>query len=153
MTMLLSDLGARRADTLPVTTPPPMRRTALEFMRYFIASAGALAADFALYRLALGLGIAYPIAALIGFSAGAVVAYLASVAWVFETRTLRRSGVEFCVFVAIGVAGLGLTEALLWLQIGHLGLSPMWSKVGAAGVVFAFNFGLRKCVLFRSRVR
>jgi putative flippase GtrA len=122
-----------------------------EFCRYFAASAGALGVDAGLYRLGLQAGLAYQWAALAGFCAGAVVAYVASIAWVFESRTVRRASLEFGLFVAIGVAGLLLTELLLWLQIGRLGWPPLWSKAGAAGVVFMFNFGVRKALLFGGR--
>lgn len=153
MNTLLSENGVPLSDDALVTTPAPPagRRTALEFVRYFVASGGALGVDFGLYRLSLGLGLAYPVAALVGFCAGAVVAYVASIAWVFEARSVRRAGVEFGVFVAIGVAGLALTELLLWLQVARLGLPALWSKIGAAGVVFVFNFVVRKTMLFRGR--
>ena len=131
------------------STRTTTRRAVGEFVRYFVASGGSLAVDFGLYRLGLSLGIAYPQAALAGFCAGAVVAYVASIAWVFEARSVRSAGVEFGVFVAIGAAGLALTEALLWLQVEHLGFAPLWAKVGAAGVVFLFNFAVRKRVLFQ----
>ena len=146
MRPLVSD-SPPRVGAVPAATRPTLR----EFVRYAAASGGALIVDVGLYRLAMGLGLAYPLAALIGFCAGAVVAYVASVAWVFESRSLRRPGVEFGVFVAIGVAGLGLTELLLWLQIERLGLPPLWSRIGAAGGVFLFNFTVRKTMLFRAR--
>lgn len=133
--------------------PAAPRRPFLEFLRYFVASGGALAVDFGLYRFGLHVGLAYWLAALIGFCAGAVFAYVASVFWVFETRSVSRAGVEFGLFVAIGIAGLLLTEAILWLEIERLGLPPLWSKVGAAGIVFFFNFGVRKFTLFRADVR
>jgi putative flippase GtrA len=124
---------------------------ALELLRYFLASAGALAVDTGLFSALLQAGMAYPVAATLGFCAGAVVAYLASVFWVFESRSVRNAGVEFGVFVGIGVGGLLLTEALLWLFIGRLGLPPVASKLGAAGFVFLFNFVVRRATLFRSR--
>ena len=50
-----------------------------------------------------------------------------------------------------GVAGLLLTEVLLWLQIDLLGVHRVVARVLAAGVVFLFNFGLRKALLFTRR--
>jgi len=128
-------------------------RRMAEFIRYFAASAGALCVDTGLYRLGLQAGIAYQWAALVGFCAGAVVAYVASVAWVFEARMLRHATLEFVLFVAIGVAGLLLTELLLWLQVERWGMPPFWSKAGAAGVVFIFNFAVRKTLLFGGRAK
>ena len=148
MNTVLSDAPSASPGNERAMAAP--RRPILEFMRYFVASGGALGVDVGLYRLGLHGGFAYPLAALIGFCAGAVFAYVASVFWVFETRSVSRAGVEFGLFVAIGVAGLLLTEAILWLEIEHLGISALWSKAGAAGIVFFFNFGVRKITLFRA---
>ena len=139
------------AQTAPAT--PGRRHAILEFARYFVASAGALAVDVGLYRLALSLGWRYQFAALLGFCAGAAVAYLVSVRWVFRARAVRNAGLEFGLFVSVGLAGLLLTELLLWLAIGRLGLPTLPSKLGASAVVFAFNFAVRKTLLFSARRR
>lgn len=123
----------------------------VELLRYFVASAAALGADVGLYRLGLRLGWAYPIAALLGFCAGAVVAYVASVRWVFSARTVRSASLEFGLFVAIGVGGLLLTELLLWIAIGRLGFPPIGAKLATCAAVFVFNFGARKILLFSSK--
>jgi putative flippase GtrA len=123
----------------------------VEFLRYFVCSALALAADTGVYWLALRLGVAYQGAAVAGFIAGVSTAYVLSVRWAFRRRSLANAHVEFLVFLAIGVAGLGLTEALLWLQIGVFGVGPIVAKLLSAVVVFLFNFVARKLVLFSFR--
>lgn len=128
--------------------PPSLRRIVREFARYFVASGLALAVDVALFRAALGLGLPYPVAALVGFAAGAATAYVASIRWVFTERSQRSAGREFVVFVAIGAVGLLLTEAVLWISVELLHLSPMSGKLLATGLVFLSNFGLRKAMLF-----
>lgn len=129
---------------------PAARGTVLELLRYFVASAAALGADVGLYRLGLRFGWSYPLAALLGFCVGAVVAYVASVRWVFSARRVRNAGLEFGLFVAIGAGGLLLTELLLWIAIGRLGLPPMWAKLATSAAVFVFNFVARKILLFNS---
>ncbi len=148
-----TDSGSR-----PAVPPEPSMvhggaRTLLELGRYFIASAVALGVDFGLYRLGLRLGWSYLLAALLGFSAGAVVAYFASVRWVFSARAVGNVGLEFGLFVGVGVAGLLLTELLLWLAVGKLGLPPLSAKLGTSAVVFAFNFVSRKVLLFSAKGR
>jgi len=126
-------------------------RTLLELARYFVASAAALAVDVGLYRLGLQLDWSYLFAAPLGFCGGAVVAYAASVRWVFSARAVENAGLEFGLFVGVGVAGLLLTEVLLWLAIGRVGAPPLAAKLGTSGAVFVFNFVARKALLFSAR--
>lgn len=139
--------------SLPLTTVPARSRARvlLEFARYFGASAVALAVDTGLFRGTMALGLGYPVAAMLGFVAGAGVAYAASVWWVFSARTMRNATLEFALFAGIGLLGLLLTEALLWIGIDHLGLAPVTAKLLAAGAVFLFNFVARKLTLFRAQ--
>jgi putative flippase GtrA len=128
----------------------PVRRTLRELVRYFVASAIALAVDTGLYALGLRLHLGYPLAAIVGFLGGLAVAYLISVSWAFTTRRLGDARMEFIVFAAIGVVGLLLTESLLWLQIDVLAFGPLPAKLAASCGVFFFNFGARKLVLFKT---
>jgi putative flippase GtrA len=127
------------------------RRSLGELVRYFVASAIALGVDTGLYVLGMRLHLGYQSAAVLGFVGGLSVAYLISVRWAFQTRRLGDARLEFMVFAAIGVLGLLLTEALLWVQVDVLAFGPLPAKLGAACGVFLFNFGARKSVLFKAR--
>ncbi len=123
--------------------------------RYFVASLLALAVDTgtlsACLRL-LHLGLAW--SATLGFTTGALVAYLLSIHWVFRERAFARApAVEFLSFVAIGIAGLGITQAVLWLGVTELGWVPELVKLSAAGVTFTFNYIARKSLLFAASQR
>ena len=123
----------------------------VEFVRYFACSALALAVDATLYWLCMNLGMAYQGAAVAGFVGGVSTAYILSVRWAFNRRSVANPQLEFLIFLGVGIAGLGLTEALLWLQISVLGVGPMAAKLLAAVGVFLFNFGARKALLFTRR--
>lgn len=124
------------------------RRIGREFVLYFGCSLVALAADFGLYVAGIRMGIGYPLAAAIGFSVGLWLAYTLSVHYVFDKRRLSSERVEFMAFAGIGLLGLLLTEALLWLMVGQGSIGPLPAKIAAAGIVFGFNFGARKALLF-----
>lgn len=119
-----------------------------ELLRYGCASALALALDTGVYAGALALGVPLAVAAALGFCAGVSCAYLCSVRFVFRAHRLQDRSSEFAGFVAIGLIGLALTEALLWLFVSRLNLSPVTAKLATAGLVFIFNFGVRKALLF-----
>lgn len=126
-----------------------------DLFRYFAASLLALAVDMASLSGCLRiLHLSLAWSASIGFVAGAVVAYLLSIRWVFRERAFAKApAVEFLTFVAIGLVGLGLTQLVLWLGVTELGLMPELVKLCAAGVTFTFNYIARKSLLFASSRR
>lgn len=127
---------------------PSMSR---EFLLYFAASAAALALDTAVFNLGLHLGFSLAWSACLGFSLGLMLIYTLSTRLVFAQHRLAERRIEFALFALIGVAGLLLTEALLWLLVQQLGIAPMTAKLASACGVFLFNFGLRKALLFTTR--
>lgn len=130
--------------------PSAARLLSHDFWRYFLASLAAFVVDIAtlsacLRLLHLGLGWSITL----GFLTGAATAYALSIRWVFRSRTLAHApGLEFTSFVAIGVAGLGITQGVLWLGVTSLGFMPELVKLSAAGFTFVFNYALRRALLF-----
>jgi putative flippase GtrA len=91
----------------------------------------------------------YLLSAAVSFSLGVTASYILSVLWVFRVRRVSSRPVEYGLFVLIGVIGLGLNEALMWMFTEKFVLYYLLSKVAAASVVFFWNFGARKFILFR----
>ncbi len=61
---------------------------------------------------------------------------------------MTNSGMELAIFIGIGLGGLAVNEAILWLGIEVAALSLMFAKLGATVTSFVFNFFVRKMVLF-----
>ena len=121
-----------------------------ELWRYFVVSCLALGVDYGLLVwLTEAYQVHYLVSGAAGFVAGAVVAYLGSVCWVFSARRLSDRGQEVTLFVLIGVGGLGLNELVLWSLTDYVALHYSASKLAAAGAGFVFNFVARKVILFR----
>lgn len=122
-----------------------------ELVRYFAVSLIGLLIDLGLFSVAIRLGdMSWSFAAFLGFAAGVMTVWWLSIHFVFKNRSLSQSPiVEFAGFLAIGIAGLGVTEVALWLGIELLKIQPEFSKLAAAGATFIFNFALRKWLLFR----
>jgi len=122
-----------------------------EFIRYFVASAIALAIDFGtLWILTSIFLVPYLISGAIAFATGLVVIYSLSIWWVFTKRSVRNRGIEFLFFSVIGIVGLLLNEIILWFFTDSLNLFYLFSKIISVGVVFSWNFLARKTLLFSS---
>jgi putative flippase GtrA len=126
-----------------------LRSVAKEGVRYFGASALALAIDVAAYTgLIYVAGVHYLVAAPVGFALGLALIYLISVRWVFAVRRLADRRVEFTVFTLIGLAGMGINELVIYAGVDRFALGPVLAKLVSAGLVFSFNFATRKLLLF-----
>lgn len=120
-----------------------------EGVRYFAASALALAIDFGSYSGLIRLaGVDYLVAAPIGFALGLAVVYGLSIRWVFRQRRLKDTRAEFALFALIGLAGMALNQLVVYAGVEWLALAYELAKVLSAGIVFCFNFGSRKLLLF-----
>ena len=124
-----------------------------EFARYFAAGLVALCVDFSIY---VGLtelaGWHYLASATAGFCVGLVMVYLSSIFWVFRERRLDNAAREFVLFTSIGLVALALNAGVLYLLTDIGGIDYRISKIGAAAMIFMFNFSCRKFFLFRKQL-
>jgi putative flippase GtrA len=121
-----------------------------EAAKYAAASAVALLVDTGLL---LGLsryaGWDYRAASVVSFMAGASVAYVLSVKFVFHAHRLRSRRLEFSWFVALGLVGVAVNMLVLFIVHGELGFDLILAKGMSAGCTFLTNFALRRQLLFR----
>lgn len=120
-----------------------------ELIRYGAASGLALAADFGTLVLLTEIaGLHYLASAVVGFGAGILVAYVLSVRWVFASRRLSSVAAESAIFLAVGMAGLAINQVVIYSLTESALLPYTVSKLASAGIVFVFNFSVRKLALF-----
>lgn len=123
-----------------------------EFFRYLVASLAALAADFSgLYILTEFLGFHYLNASAISFLLGMLLIYILSINWVFKHRYFSRKRIELPIFLFIGVIGLAINQAGMYIITEFIGLYYLVSKIVITGVVFSWNFLARKFTLFTKK--
>lgn len=120
-----------------------------EVSTYAAASLIAFSCDFGLLALLVQVvGWHYLVAAILSFTAGAIVAYIISVRYVFRFRRLDDWRAEFAGFATIGAVGLLINVALLTAGVELLGMHVLVAKIGAAGVTFFINYIARRLLLF-----
>lgn len=123
--------------------------TPIQFFRYSIVGGVAYIVDFgSLYLLTEYAGIHYLISAMIAFILGLVTNYILSIVWVFARRRVTKIQLEFSIFAFIGVIGLALNEFFMWFFTEQFGIFYLISKILTTVVVYLWNFGARKFILF-----
>jgi len=154
-----SQRGHQRPDGQLVSSPVPRTLQAFlfgatgsllqQFSRYLVVGGVAFVVDFGLLYLLTELaGLYYLISAAIAFLFGLLTNYCLSRLWVFDRRTIKNVAVEFVIFTAIGIVGLGLNEVIIWYVREKIHFHYMFAKAISAGLVLIWNFGARRSVLF-----
>ncbi len=120
------------------------------YVRYIVASGGALGVDMALFMAALALAMAPAAAAALGYCAGILAHWLMSSRAVFvgqlaEKGTARRQ--QQMLFLGSALVGLAITVAIVGL--GHrLAIDARLAKLVAIGISFQATYLLRRKLVF-----
>jgi len=120
---------------------------AMQFLNYFWVAMLGLIADFGtLVFLHDVMRAYYLLAAAGGFTVGLIVNYVLSSKFVFKNSKLNSCTIEFLLFGAVGLVGLGLLSASMWALVTLLGVQYLIAKCLATVVVYAWNFIGRKAM-------
>jgi putative flippase GtrA len=135
---------------MPQTPIIRLPRSALlnELAGYTACSAAALVLDYGLLlALTSLLGVHYLIASAVGFLSGLVLVYALASRFVFRETSRPDSPIGLGCFLVTGLVGLGLTQLLMGLWVGRLGLAVPVAKALTVGAVFVFNYLSRRTLL------
>lgn len=123
----------------------------VRFLRYLIASVGALAVDMGSFLVLLGVGMLAASASAVGYSLGIVAHWLLSSRAVFHdsvAHELIPRTRQKALFVISALAGLGLTTLIVGLG-DQAGFDPRLAKLAAIAISFAVTWLLRSRIVFR----
>lgn len=120
---------------------------AMQFVNYFWVAMIGLVVDFGTLVLLHDVAHVYYLwAAAGGFTAGLAVNYILSSKFVFKNSKLDSRMIEFLLFGAVGLVGLGLLSASMWALVTLLGVQYLIAKCLATVVVYMWNFIGRKAM-------
>jgi len=120
-----------------------------EIFRYIIAGGLAFLIDFSiLYICTEFLAMHYLVSNLFGLAAGLTITYILNTQWVFSYRRYKKSWLEFVIFSAIVVVGLGLNEGLMLILVGTFSVHYLHAKIVTSVFVTVFNYIAKKYILF-----
>lgn len=117
----------------------------LQFLRYiFVGGFAAVVNIGLLYIFTDVLKIYYLISNVIGFIGGLTVNYILSKKFIFSEEKQINKTLEFTIYAAIGIGGLGLDTLLMWAFTSGIGIYYLISKILSTILVFIWNFSGRK---------
>lgn len=117
--------------------------------RYFLVGGTAAVVDIAFFFIfAKLLGMNYLWVATVGFLLGTFVNYTLSIRFVFQSgkRHSQRKEIIFVYFISL--LGLLLHQGILFFLVERMSLELLSAKFIATGLVFSWNYLLRKHFVF-----
>jgi len=124
----------------------------IRFVRYVLASVGALAVDVGSFLALLAIGVMAAPASAIGYSLGILAHWLMSSRAVFIGDVAERGAArtrQKALFVVSALIGLALTTAIVGVG-DWSGIDPRMAKVAAIAVSFLVTWLIRSRIVFRS---
>lgn len=121
------------------------------FIRYFIASVGAVAVDFGCFLALLSTGANATWASALGYSFGIIAHWVLSSRKVFHDTVAHEVAArtrQKALFVISALIGLALTTAIVGVGAAS-GVDPRLAKLFAIIISFAATYVLRAKVVFR----
>lgn len=126
-------------------------KTVVQIVGYFWVSLAAAIADFSSFILLYEIvGVQYVISNVVAFAVGLGVNYSLAVRFVFR-RESAKTLCEFVAFSIIGLFGLAISCATLYVAIGIFGFGGGISKISSICTTFFWNFFIRKLLLFSKK--
>ncbi len=119
----------------------------MQFLLYCLCGGTGVLSDYAIFRLALGLGAGYQGANAIGYLSGTLVSFVLNRKITFGVR----DQVSRRLALFLGVAGLGylVSAALMWLFVERFIIDERVAKILTLPVVVVLQFSLNRWITFR----
>ena len=116
---------------------------------YLLTGALAACVDWLIfYIFAVQGDLPYLWVSAVGFVLATLVNYFLCIRVVFRNSRKSTPSVELTLIYLVSGTGLLLHQAIIYYAISVRGIDMMLAKVAATGLVFSWNYSLRRFVIF-----
>ena len=121
-----------------------------EFLLYLVVGGVATVTEWLIFFVLEKTALHYMLATVIAYVIATFVNWLAGRVLVFKvsTKAITREIME--IYIA-SIVGLLLNLGLMWLMVDAFDFNEMLSKIIATGLVFLYNFLIRKLVIYKKK--
>lgn len=119
---------------------------------YFFVGAGATLVEWAgFWVFSNPCSMNYLIATSLAFIISTFANWVLGRVWTFKDSRTQGIVKEIISVYITSVIGLGFNLIIMRVMVGSFGINKMLSKITATGIVFFYNYFVRKKIIYRSR--
>ncbi len=126
------------------------RKNIKEFLLYIIVGGIATVAEWVVFFLLGKVSCHYAVATAIAYILSTFVNWLAGRILVFKESKQPIIKEILSVYLA-SIVGLLLNLLIMWVAVDLISINEMVSKIAATGIVFVYNFLVRKLLIYKNR--
>ena len=124
------------------------RNNLKDLLLYLVVGGVATVAEWAVFFVLIRCSLHYAVATAVAYVLSTFVNWLMGRLLVFKES--KGSVVKEIISIyLVSVVGLLLNLLIMWLAVDVIGISEEFSKIGATGIVFFFNFLVRKLFIYK----
>ena len=121
----------------------------MQFFLYCLCGGCGVTTDYALYFIALKLGIGYQVANALGYVSGTLVSFFLNRKFTFGIHD--KVAQRLALFMGMAGIGFAVSAFMLWLMVGIGHFDPRISKLFTLPVVVLLQFTLNRLITFRKK--
>lgn len=121
-----------------------------ELFLYLIVGGIATVSEWAVFFLLDLCAVHYALATIVAYLLSTFVNWLAGRLLVFKENNLPFLKEIISIYLA-SIIGLLLNLLIMWVAVDLLSVSEMLSKIAATAIVFAYNFLVRKFLIYKQK--
>ena len=121
-----------------------------EFLLYIIVGGIATVAEWVVFFLLGKVSCHYAVATAIAYILSTFVNWLVGRILVFKESNQPLLKEILSVYLA-SIVGLLLNLLIMWVAVDLINANEMLSKIVATGIVFVYNFLVRKLLIYKNR--
>ena len=126
-----------------------IRQTSIQLFLYLIVGGIATVVEWGtFYVLNTSLSLHYSLSTVLAFVLSTLANWLFGRLILFKS-TKQNTAHELLKIYAVSIIGLLLNLAIMFIAIEKIGIQEMVSKIIATGIVFVWNFLIRKLVIYK----
>lgn len=126
------------------------RKNIKEFLLYIIVGGIATVAEWVVFFLLGKVSCHYAVATAIAYILSTFVNWLAGRILVFKESSQPIIKEILSVYLA-SIVGLLLNLLIMWVAVDLISINEMLSKIAATGIVFVYNFLVRKLLIYKNQ--
>ncbi len=127
-----------------------MKNNTKDFLLYLIVGAIATAAEWVFFFIFDKFSFHYSLSTILAYILSTLFNWLAGRLLVFKKGTASLLKEILGIYIAAGV-GLLLNLAIMWVGVDLLSINKMLTKISATGIVFIYNFLVRKLFIYKQK--